>query len=276
MRERFGLTKSRSCRLTGLSRSAMYYPPRPQPEEAALKKRMKDLAEGHRRWGLPMIHVVLQREQLVVNHKRSERIYRELGLSLTIRRHKKRAAATRLELPQATRPNERWSMDFMQDALSSGRRFRVLTVIDTFTRECPVIEVDSSLTGERVSRVLDWLALTRGVPEAITVDNGPEFAGKAMDLWAYKRNVKLDFIRPGKPTENGYIESFNATVRRDCLKQHYFTSLEEAKRRIEDWRLEYNGFRPHSSLDGLTPEAFASKHQQSTGASTQKLYELPV
>ena len=276
MRECFGLTKSRSCRLTGLSRSAVYYKPRPQMEEDALRNRMKDLAEGHRSWGLPMIHCILQRESLVVNHKRSERIYKELGLSLRIRRRKKFAAATRLELPKASRPNEHWSMDFMQDVICNGRRFRVLTVIDTFTRECPVIEVDTSLTGERVTRVLDWLALTRSVPEAITVDNGPEFAGMAMDLWAYQRGVKLDFIRPGKPTENGYIESFNATVRRDCLKQHYFTSLEEAKRLIEAWRLEYNQFRPHSSLDGLTPEAFASTWQQSTEASTQKLYDLPV
>jgi putative transposase len=276
MRERFGLAKSRSCRLTGLSRSAVYYKPRAQPEEEPLRTRMKVLAEKHRRWGLPMIHMVLQREKLVVNHKRSERIYRQMGLALTVRRHKKRAAATRIELPQATRPNERWSMDFMQDGLSNGRKFRVLTVIDTFTRECPVIEVDTSLTGARVSRVLDWLALTRGVPDSIRVDNGPEFAGKAMDLWAYQRNVKLDFIRPGKPTENGHIESFNATVRRDCLKQHYFTTLEEAKRLIEEWRLEYNTFRPHSSLGGSTPEAFATAHQKSTEASTQKLYELPV
>jgi putative transposase len=276
MRERFGLTKSRSCRLTGLSRSAVYYQPRGQPEEAALRTRMRALAEGHRSWGLPMIHLILRREKLVVNHKRSERVYRELGLSLTIRKHKKRAAATRLELPKASRPNERWSMDFMQDVLWNGRRVRVLTIIDTFTRECPIIEVDTSLTGERVSRVLDWLALTRGVPDSITVDNGPEFAGKAMDQWAYQHGVKLDFIRPGKPTENGYIESFNGTVRRECLKQHYFTSLDEAKRLIEDWRVEYNQFRPHSSIEGLTPEAFASQWRQSTEANTQTLYSLPV
>ena len=276
LRERFGLSKSRSCRLTGLSRSAVYYQPRMKLAEEPLKNRMRQLAERFKTYGLPMIHLIVRREGLVVNHKRSERVYRELGLSLTIRKRKPRAAATRLELPKASRPNHRWSMDFMQGALWNGRKFRVLTVIDAFTRECPVTEVDTSITGARVTRVLDWLAFTRGLPEAITVDNGPEFAGMAMDQWAYQRQVKLDFIRPGKPVENAYIESFNGRVRDECLNQHYFTSLEEAKRIIEDWRLGYNQFRPHSSLAGLTPEAFASKWQQSTEANTQKLYALTV
>ena len=276
MRECFGLAKSRSCRLTGLSRSAVYYRPRPKLDDEPLRQRMRELAERHRSYGLPMIHLILRREGRVWNHKRSERLYREMRLSLTIRTRKKRAAATRLELPKASRPNQHWAMDFMQGQVVPGRRFRVLTVIDAFTRECPVIEVDTSLTGRRVSRVLEWLALTRGRPAAITVDNGPEFAGMAMDQWAYHHGVKLDFIRPGKPVENAYIESFNGTLRRECLNQHYFTHLDEAKRLIEAWRLGYNQFRPHSSLAGLTPEAFAFKWQQSTETHTQKLSLQPV
>ena len=276
LRERFGLSRSRGCRLTGLSRSAVYYRPRVQPDEAPLRARMQALAERHKSYGLPMIHLILRREGLVVNHKRTERLYRELRLALTIRKRKKLVAATRLALPKASRPNQHWAMDFMQGILWDRRRFRVWTVLDTFTRECPMLTVDTSLTGVRIVRVLDWLAMTRGVPEAITVDNGPEFAGMALDQWAYQHGVKLDFIRPGKPVENADIESFNGKLRKECLNQHYFTSLEEAQRLIEAWRLEYNQFRPHSSIGGLTPDAFASKWQQSTEANTQELYSLTV
>lgn len=232
---------------------------------------MQELAERHKSYGLPMIHLIVRREGLVVNHKRTERLYRELRLALPIRRRKKLVAVTRVPLPTATRPNQHWAMDFMQGMLWNRRRFRVWTILDTVTRECPMIVVDTSLTGARIARALDCLALTRGVPEAITVDNGPEFAGRALDQWAYQHGVKLDFIRPGKPMENGYIESFNGKVRRECLNQHYFTSLEEAQRLIEGWRLEYNQFRPHSSIGGLTPDAFAVTWQQSTEPNTQIL-----
>ena len=208
LRERFGLSRSRGCRLTGLSRSAVYDRPRVQLDEAPLRARMPALAERHKSYGLPMLHLILRREGLVVNHKRTERLYRELRLALTIRKRKKLVAATRLALPKASRPNQHWAMDFMQGILWDRRRFRVWTVLDTFTRECPMLTVDTSLTGVRIVRVLDWLAMTRGVPEAITVDNGPEFAGMALDQWAYQHGVKLDFIRPGKPVENAYIESF--------------------------------------------------------------------
>ena len=271
LRERFGLSRSRSCRLSGLSRSAMYYRPQRQLDEAPLRARMQALAERHKSYGLPMIHLILRREGLVVNHKRSERLYRELRLALTIRTRKKRVAATRVALPTATRPNQHWAMDFMQGVLWNRRRFRVWTVLDTFTRECPMIVVDTSLTGVRITRALEWLALTRRRPAAITVDNGPEFAGMAMDQWAYQHGVTLDFIRPGKPTENGYIESFNGKLRKECLNQHYFTSLEEAQRLIEAWRMEYNQFRPHSSIGGLTPDAFASQWQPITATNTQIL-----
>ena len=238
---------------------------------------MRELVEKHKSWGYPMIHDVLRRENLVVNHKRTWRIYREQGLSLKVRKRKKRASQTRLELPEATRPNHRWSMDFIQGVLWNGRRFRMLTVVDNFTKECPVIEIDTSITGFRVSRVLEWLSMTRRLPEAITVDNGPEFAGMALDRWAYKTGVKLDFIHPGKPVANAFIESFNGRLRHECLNQHYFMSLEEARLTIEDWRNHYNAFRPHSSLEGLTPDEFAGQWQdKNNNLNTQKLYLEPV
>jgi len=241
--------------------------------EVKIIARMKTLVEKNKSMGLPMMHDILRREGLVKNHKRTERIYEEQGLSLKVRKRTKRASTTRLVLAKADCPDQRWSMDFIQAALWGGRKFRMLTVVDNFTKECPVIEVDTSLTGLRVSRVLEWLGMTRGLPETITVDNGPEFAGMALDRWAYTKNVKLDFIRPGKPVENAFIESFNGRLRQECLNQHYFVDLEEARKTIEEWRLNYNTFRPHRSLAGLTPDEFARQWQdKNNNLNTQKLY----
>lgn len=196
-----------------------------------------------------------------MNHKRTERIYREEGLSLRLRKRKKRASVARIKLPLPQRPNERWSMDFLQDVLSDGRRFRILTVVDQFSRECPTIEVDTSLGGFRVARVLDRLFELRGLPESITVDNGPEFAGKVLDEWAYRKGVRLNFIQPGKPVQNAFIESFNGRIRDECLNESWFKTLEEARKVIEAWRIDYNRVRPHSSLDNLTPEEYADRHK---------------
>lgn len=149
-------------------------------------------------------------------------------------------------------------MDFVSDSLFSGRRFRVLTIVDDFSRECPALEADHSLTGKRVVRVLDRIAMSRGMPEVITVDNGPEFIGKALDLWAYENKIRLRFIQPGKPTQNGYIESFNGKFRDECLNEHVFVSLESARQKIEAWRQDYNANRPHSSLNYMTPEEFSA------------------
>lgn len=244
-----------------MRRASFYYKPNVVRDDSKIITRMRQLVETNRSIGLPMLHVILKREGLVKNHKRTERVYREEGLAIRLRKRKKRAGATRLTLPVASRPNERWSMDFMQAVLWGGRRFRMLCVVDQFTKECPVIEVDTSITGFRVSRVLEWLSMTRGLPEAITVDNGPEFAGMALDRWAYTKHVKLDFIRPGKPVENAFIESFNGRLRQECLNQHHFLDLEEARKTIEEWRLRYNAFRPHRALDGMTPECFARQWQ---------------
>jgi len=212
--------------------------------------------------GCEMMHGVLRREKLVINHKRTERIYREQGFSLKVRKRKRRISQIRLELPKATRPNQRWSMDFMQSTLAGGRKFRVLCVIDQFTRACLAIVVDFSINGQRVARELDGIVAFRGKPEAITVDNGPEFAGLVLDRWAYNNQVKLDFIRPGKPVENAFIESFNGKFRYECLNQHYFKNLMEAKKTISDWRGWYNEFRPHQALDGLAPSAFTDSWQE--------------
>jgi putative transposase len=200
---------------------------------------------------------MLKREGLVINHKRTERLYREEGLVLRKKRRRKGAAGARVILPPPNKVNERWSMDFITDSIITGRRFRALTIVDDYSRECPVIEVDTSITGKRVVSVLDRLGDIRGLPETITIDNGPEFAGKALDEWAYRRGVKLNFIRPGKPIENAYVESFNGRFRDECLNTNWFLSLKHARSVIEEWRRDYNEVRPHSSLQGSTPREYA-------------------
>jgi putative transposase len=199
---------------------------------------------------------MLKREGLVINHKRTERIYREEGLALRRRRRRKGAAGTRVVMPAPEKPNQKWSMDFVADSIASGRRFRALAIVDEYSRECPAIEVDTSLGGARVVGVLERLAELRGLPEVITVDNGPEFAGKALDAWAYRRGVKLNFIRPGKPIENAFAESFNGRLRDECLNTNWFLSIKHAREVIEDWRRDYNAVRPHSAHGGLSPQTF--------------------
>ena len=239
-------------------------------EDAPLRARMRELADQRKRWGLPKIHAVLRREELVVNHKRTERIYREEGLLLRMRRRRKRyASVKRGARKPSTRINERWAMDFVADRLWNGRKIRCLTVEDTFTKKCHRIEVDTSLGGMRVVNVLNELIFFHGKPGEITVDNGPEFAGKVLDQWAYENGIKLDFIDPGKPTQNCFIESFNGRFRDECLNKHYFISMAEARRIIEEWREDYNTFRPHSSLNDLTPEVFET--EQITITNAEKL-----
>ena len=203
--------------------------------------------------------MLLAREGHALNHKLVHRLYREEGLAVR-RRRRKRAAVARVPLAAPSRPNERWAMDFVSDALADGRKIRCLTVVDAFTRECPAIEVDTSLPGARVARVLDRLVAARGAPAAITVDNGPELRGRALDAWAYRHGVALDFIAPGKPVQNAYIESFNGKFRDECLSQHWFLSLPDARFHVEQYRRDYNEVRPHSALDNKTPAAFAREH----------------
>jgi putative transposase len=217
---------------------------------------MSKLAGERKRFGSPRLHIMLKREGLVVNHKRTERIYNEEGLALRRKRSRKGAAGVRVIHPSPVRPNQRWSMDFVSDTTVSDRRFRALTIIDDYSRECPAIEVDTSLGVARVVGVLERLSEIRGLPELITMDNGPEFAGKAMDEWAYRRGIKLNFIRSGKPVESAFAESFNGRLRDECLNTNWFMSVRHARMFIETWRLDYNEVRPHSSLKGKTPNEF--------------------
>jgi len=223
---------------------------------------LKELAEQRRRFGCHRLHVILKREGIVTNHKKTERIYREEGLSLRLKKRKKKIAMARVKLPEPQRINQRWSMDFVSDSLVTGRRFRLLTILDDYSRECLAIEVDTSIGGSRVVNVLVRIIEVRGQPEVITVDNGPEFSGKALDEWSYRKGIKLNFIRPGKPVENAYIESFNGKLRDECLNQNWFLTLKDARQVIEEWRLDYNEYRPHSSLGDLSPREFINKTER--------------
>ncbi len=258
IQQQLGLSERRTCTVLGVSRPLLQYVPRPD-RNTDLRARLKELAEQRRRFGSPRLHVLLRREGWAVNHKRVERLYQQEGLSLRRKRRRKTASHLRVVWPAPQRVNERWSMDFVADSLTTGRRFRALTIVDDHSRESPAIEADFSLTGERVTRVLDRLAVTRGLPAVITVDNGPEFISQALDAWAYAKGVRLQFIRPGKPVENAYIESFNGKFRDECLNEHAFRTLDEARHIIETWRCDYNHHRPHSSLGNLTPEEFANQ-----------------
>ena len=250
-----GRSIRKACLLVGLTRASYDYQP-VKGRDDKLREKIRDLAHQRRRFGCPRIHLLLRREGLVVNHKRTERIYREEGLSLRKRKRKKTTAMARVILPAPARPNERWSMDFVTDSIVTGRRFRALVIVDDYSRECPAIEVDTSMGGRRVVGVLDRLAELRGLPEVITIDNGPEFAGKVLDEWAYRQGVKLNLIRPGKPIENAYAESFIGRLRDECLNENWFISLKDARDVIECWRIDYNEGRPHTSLGGLTPREY--------------------
>ena len=196
-----------------------------------------------------------------MNHKKVLRLYREEGLAVSRRRRKKHVAIARVPLPKPTARTEHWSMDFVSDALADGRSFRCFTLVDDFTRECPAIEVGQSLPAWRITHVLDRVASERGLPRSIVCDNGPEFAGKVMDRWAHEHGVVLQFIRPGKPVENAYCESFNGKFRDECLSTFWFTTLADAQREIEHWRREYNDVRPHKNLGRRTPTEFTKSLQ---------------
>ena len=258
------LSQRRACGLIGITRRAFRDQPRPDRDQQ-LRQRLRALAEMHHRWGSPMLHRVLQREGVEANHKRIERLYREEGLSLRRRRRRKRLSHLRVAREQPPAINHSWAVDFVHDGLNDGRRFRALTVIDEFSRECLAIEVGTSLTGERVTRVLQRLCELRAVPTVIRSDNGPEFRGQVMDEWAYGCGVRLQFIEPGKPIQNAFIESFNSRLRDECLNEQAFLSLDDARRKIEQWRNQYNRERPHSSLGYLTPEEFSASQKEAGG-----------
>ena len=224
--------------------------------------RLKDLAASRVRYGYRRLHVLLRREGWQVNAKRIYRLYNEEGLSIRTRvPRRRRAWRYRIGRQAAVAPNEVWAMDFMSDALFDGRPFRLLTVLDCHTREALAIAPRVSFRAFQVVEVLDRLARQRGKPKTLKVDNGPEFAGRMLDQWAYLNGVEIDFSRPGKPTDNGHIEAFNGRLRAECLNASWFLSLADAKDRIEEWRRHYNEERPHSALGNLTPRAYIEQHQ---------------
>lgn len=257
----------RSCSVMRLSLTGWYYRHTRPILDAPLRQRMCEIAavRVRVRYGARRIHVLLRREGWPVNHKRVHRIYVQAGLNLRAKRPRRRkAAAMRLDRPSLTGPNQLWSMDFVSDALFDGRRFRALTIVDNFTRECLTIDVATSLRGEDVVAAVERLKHSRATPMRIQADNGPEFISMALDRYAYEHGITVDYSRPGKPTDNPFIESFNGSLRDECLNTHWFLSLADAQEKIESWRADYNDFRPHSSLADSPPALFAETLRQSS------------
>jgi putative transposase len=229
-------------------------------DDPKLVTRLRELAEVRRRFGYRRLHVLLKREGFKLNQKKLRRIYREQKLTVKMRKKNKLRSVVRMPMAAPTKVNQRWSMDFVSDQLGpSGRRIRILTVVDVLTRECIALHASFSIPGAEVVRVLQKVVDERGMPESFSIDNGSEFTGKAMDQWTHERGIKLDFISPGKPQENAFIESFNGKLRDECLNENWFLSLEDVRRTIEEWRIDYNENRPHSSLGDLSPNEYANK-----------------
>jgi putative transposase len=255
------MSERHACGLIGIDRMTTRYESR-RGDDGPLRRRLHELAAERPRYGYRRLYEFLRREGEMVNHKRVQRIYREEGLCVR-KRKRKRVAGVRAETwERATVPDQRWSLDFVHDQVSWGRRLRMLTIVDTYTRESLAIEVDTSLSGGRVARVLERVIKERGAqPEEIVMDNGPELTSRALDQWAYARGVRLRFIQPGKPVQNAFIESFNGRLRDECLNQHWFLGLDDARQIIEAWRVDYNTVRPHSSLDNMSPVQFRSSRR---------------
>lgn len=263
----YAFSERRACRVVGISRGSARY--RIRPDDAAMvRTRLRELATQRPRFGYRRLHALLRREGIVVNHKRIERLYREENLAIRRRSRKRRPHEKRGAASVLSRPNERWGLDFVSDALTSGRHLRLLCILDLFTREALAIEVDVSLPGARVVAVLEQLISARERPAELVLDNGPELTGRALDAWAAQHHVSLRFIDPGKPSQNGFVESFNGRLRDECLNQSWFTSLADARRCVEEWRRDYNGQRPHSALGYRTPDEFRAGFQTTTTTTT--------
>lgn len=250
------ISERRACGLLLVMRGTCRYQAVSRTEDEPLRQRVRELAMERRRFGYRRLHAMLRREGCKANHKRVYRIYVEEQLWVRKRGRKRRVAMPRTAMLSPRAINEVWSLDFVTDALATGRRFRTLNIVDDFSREAVAIEVDTSLSGVRVTRVLDRLKIERGLPLHIRSDNGPEFISKAVEQWAYENGVEWHFIEPGKPIENAYIESFNGKFRDECLNENWFTALADARQKIEHWRQDYNHQRPHSALGYRTPNEF--------------------
>jgi putative transposase len=262
MQDKTAISQRRACRLVGLSRSVMSYRSERRHSDARLQGRLRELAAERKRFGYRRLHVLLRREGYVVNHKKVYRLYREADLAVRRRKRRRGLAVARQPLTLPTCANQVWSLDFVMDSIANGRRLKILTVVDDFTKESVLIEPAHCLTGDDVAELLDRVAQFRGYPAAVRTDQGPEFVCKAFDQWAYEHGVTPLLIQPGKPTQNAYIESFNGKFRDECLNEHWFRSLHHAKKEIAAWRRDYNETRPHSSLSNLTPAEFAVNQRQ--------------
>lgn len=251
-------SQRRACALVGIAPRVYRYKSS-RPDDAGLRKRLRELSSERRRFGYRRLHLLLKREGVEVNWKKLYRIYKEERLTVRKRGGRKRALGTRAPMAIPLAANRRWSLDFVPDTLVDGRRFRILCVIDDFSRECLATVVDNSISGERVARELDRIAERRGYPHMVVSDNGTELTSNAMLAWQQDRVVEWHYIAPGKPMQNGFVESFNGRLRDECLNEHLFRSHLHARRIIEDWRIDYNSNRPHTSLDGLTPNEFATR-----------------
>lgn len=256
----------------GVYRSTFYYRSRKR-DHSALKIRLKELAMTRIRFGYIRLTVLLRREGWGVGKKLVYRLYRELGLSMRTKKRRRLASESRIELPEAQQANERWSMDFMTARLENGRYFRILTVVDQYTRECLVVEPAFSMSGAKVAECLNRVVAERGRPRSIRVDNGTEFQSRAMDGWAYRNGVQMDFIRPGRPVENGLIESFNGRLRDECLNVHLFWTIGDAREKLAAWQVDYNEARPHGALGQLTPREYAEKARKQ-GTNTVPRQEI--
>jgi len=257
LQKSFDMSQRRACGLIQISRKAMSYQSK-RPTDWQLRKRLKELGEQYPRYGYLLLHAMLKAEGLVVNKKKTYRIYKELGMQVRTKKRKK-LVRPRVPMLLPTRMNERWSMDFVSDQLSNGRRIRVLNIVDDFSRICVGQIVDFSISGARLVHYLDQLKSERGLPTTLVLDNGPEFTGKALFFWSKANGVKLHFIQPGKPTQNAFVESFNGKFRDGCLNQHWFRDIREARSIIENWRQHYNEVRPHSSLNYQPPALFEER-----------------
>ena len=252
----FRISERRGCQLLGICRSSQRYRHKRDPQNA-LRRRIKELAESRPRWGYRRLHILLQREGWTINHKRVRRLYNLEGLQVPVKRRKKLVSLARGPQELPGKRNDRWAIDFVHDRLTDGRSIRALTVVDVFSRECVGIEVNYRLTSAHVTEALNhFIKKRRAKPRAITLDNGTEFRSHVFDAWAYGRSIELDFTQPGKPVQKAFIESFNGSLRDECLNTNWFDDLEQARILIEKWRIDYNDVRPHSFLGHLPPAAY--------------------
>ena len=267
MRRVWDVSIRRACQVLRFDTSSYHYKSR-RPEQAALEQRIREICQTRVRYGYRRVHVMLRREGWMINQKKTRRIYNEKGLQLRKKTPKRRVKAKlRDDRRAASRPNDVWAMDFVHDQLATGRKLRILTVVDTFSRYAPAVDPRFSYRGEDVVETLDRICAETGYPETIRVDQGSEFISRDLDLWAYRNNVTLDFSRPGKPTDNAFIEAFNGRFRAECLNTHWFLSLADAQEKLEDWRRDYNEVRPHSAI-GNKPPITLINHDGATSPPT--------